>query len=239
MKNNIQHIKHTIINGVLLVLLFIIPDNLLAQKNQVTVSGCVTDATGMTLPSTSVTLKSDNKIGVLTNAKGEFTITIPENSTLVFSFVGMKPQEVTIEKKNTFYKIVLEEDNQDLEEVVVTGYQRLKRHEVVGSTYTVKGDDIRIAGVNRLDMALQGLIPGVSITIPSGMIGTAAQVRVRGTSTIVGNASPIWVVDGMIREEPLPFEGQQLNDILSSGDMSSAMTSISGSSISGVNPDIF
>ena len=48
MKNNIQHIKHTIINGVLLVLLFIIPDNLLAQKNQVTVSGCVTDATGMT-----------------------------------------------------------------------------------------------------------------------------------------------------------------------------------------------
>ncbi len=124
-----------------------------------------------------------------------------------------------------------------MEEVVVTGYQRLKRHEVVGSTYTVKGDDIRIAGVNRLDMALQGLIPGVSITIPSGMIGTAAQVRVRGTSTIVGNASPIWVVDGMIREEPLPFEGQQLNDILSSGDMSSAMTSISGSSISGVNPD--
>lgn len=237
MKNNIQHIKHTIINGVLLVLLFIIPDNLLAQKNQVTVSGCVTDATGMTLPSTSVTLKSDNKIGVLTNAKGEFTITIPENSTLVFSFVGMKPQEVTIEKKKTFYKIVLEEDNQDLEEVVVTGYQRLKRHEVVGSTYTVKGDDIRIAGVNRLDMALQGLIPGVSITIPSGMIGTAAQVRVRGTSTIVGNASPIWVVDGMIREEPLPFEGQQLNDILSSGDMSSAMTSISESSISGVNPD--
>ena len=97
----------------------------------------------------------------------------------------MKPQEVTIEKKKTFYKIVLEEDNQDLEEVVVTGYQRLKRHEVVGSTYTVKGDDIRIAGVNRLDMALQGLIPGVSITIPSGMIGTAAQVRVRGTSTIV------------------------------------------------------
>ena len=53
MKNNIQHIKHTIINGVLLVLLFIIPDNLLAQKNQVTVSGCVTDATGMTLPSTT------------------------------------------------------------------------------------------------------------------------------------------------------------------------------------------
>ena len=81
------------------------------------------------------------------------------------------------------------------------------------------------------------MIPGVSITIPSGLIGSAPQVRVRGTSTVIGNASPVWVIDGIIQEDPLPFAGAQLNDILSSGDLNSAMASISGSSISGLNPD--
>ena len=146
-------------------------------------SGVVKDKTGLTLPSASVTLKGDTKVGVLTDQKGEFKITVPEGSTLIFSFIGMKTQEITVNKKKLTYTITLEEETQDLEEVVVTGYQKLKRHEVVGSTYTVKGDDIRVAGINQLDAALQGLIPGVSITLPSGMIGTAAQVRVRGTST--------------------------------------------------------
>ena len=62
-------------------------------------------------------------------------------------------------------------------------------------------------------------------------------MRVRGTSTVIGNASPVWVIDGIIQEDPLPFAGAQLNDILSSGDLSSSMASISGSSISGLNPD--
>ena len=109
----------------------------------------------------------------------------------------MKTQEVIVNQKQVPYKITLKEDSQAIEEVVVTGYQTLKRHEVVGSTYTVKGDDIRIAGINRVDAALQGMIPGVSITIPSGLIGTAPQVRVRGTSTVIGNASPVWVIDGI------------------------------------------
>ena len=236
MKNNISYIKYTISRFVL-ILLVILPTYLYAQQNPITVSGVVKDKTGLTLPSASVTLKGDTKVGVLTDQKGEFKITVPEGSTLIFSFIGMKTQEITVNKKKLTYTITLEEETQDLEEVVVTGYQKLKRHEVVGSTYTVKGDDIRVAGINQLDAALQGLIPGVSITLPSGMIGTAAQVRVRGTSTIVGNASPVWVVDGMIREDPIPFDGQQLNDILNSGDISSSMASISGSSISGVNPD--
>lgn len=149
----------------------------------------------------------------------------------------MKSQEVVVNAKQVPYKITLKEDTKALEEVVVTGYQTLKKHEVVGSTFTVKGDDIRVAGVTSIDAALQGVVPGVSITIPSGMIGTSPQVRVRGTSTVIGNASPVWVIDGIIQEDPLPFAGAQLNDILSSGDLSSSMASISGSSISGLNPD--
>ena len=151
MKNNISYIKYTISRFVL-ILLVILPTYLYAQQNPITVSGVVKDKTGLTLPSASVTLKGDTKVGVLTDQKGEFKITVPEGSTLIFSFIGMKTQEITVNKKKLTYT-------------------------------TVKCDDIRVAGINQLDAALQGLIPGVSITLPSGMIGTAAQVRVRGTST--------------------------------------------------------
>lgn len=230
------HIK-PYITGILLILLFTSSGILHAQNKTVKVTGTVYDESGITLPSVTITVKGQKGVGVLSDTDGKFTISVTEGSTLIFSFVGMKSQEVVVNSKQIPYRITLKEDSKSLEEVVVTGYQTLKKHEVVGSTYTVKGDDIRIAGINRVDAALQGMIPGVSITIPSGLIGTAPQVRVRGTSTVIGNASPVWVIDGIIQEDPLPFAGAQLNDILSSGDLSSSMASISGSSISGLNPD--
>lgn len=230
------YIKFTI-TWILIFLIHSISSSLYAQNKTLKVTGTVYDESGITLPSVTITVKGQKGVGVLSDNDGKFTISVPEGATLVFSFVGMKSQEVIVNAKQIPYKVILQEDSKSLEEVVVTGYQTLKKHEVVGSTYTVKGDDVRIAGINRIDAALQGMIPGVSITIPSGLIGSAPQVRVRGTSTVIGNASPVWVIDGIIQEDPLPFAGAQLNDILSSGDLNSAMASISGSSISGLNPD--
>lgn len=230
------YIKFTI-TWILIFLIYSISSSLYAQNKTLKVTGTVYDESGITLPSVTITVKGQKGVGVLSDNDGKFTISVPEGATLVFSFVGMKSQEVIVNAKQIPYKVILQEDSKSLEEVVVTGYQTLKKHEVVGSTYTVKGDDVRIAGINRIDAALQGMIPGVSITIPSGLIGSAPQVRVRGTSTVIGNASPVWVIDGIIQEDPLPFAGAQLNDILSSGDLNSAMASISGSSISGLNPD--
>ena len=225
------------VTQILFILLLALSNNVFAQNKEIKVTGTIYDETGITLPSVTVTVKGQKGVGVLSDNDGKFMITVPEGSTLIFSFVGMKSQEVVVNAKQVPYKITLKEDTKALEEVVVTGYQTLKKHEVVGSTFTVKGDDIRVAGVTSIDAALQGVVPGVSITIPSGMIGTSPQVRVRGTSTVIGNASPVWVIDGIIQEDPLPFAGAQLNDILSSGDLSSSMASISGSSISGLNPD--
>ena len=225
------------VTRILFILLFALSNNVFAQNKEIKVTGTIYDETGITLPSVTVTVKGQKGVGVLSDNDGKFTITVSEGSTLIFSFVGMKSQEVVVNAKQVPYKITLKEDTKALEEVVVTGYQTLKKHEVVGSTFTVKGDDIRVAGVTSIDAALQGVVPGVSITIPPGMIGTSPQVRVRGTSTVIGNASPVWVIDGIIQEDPLPFAGAQLNDILSSGDLSSSMASISGSSISGLNPD--
>ncbi len=233
MKTYIQHLT----TGILVILLTLISGVLPAQEQKIKISGTVYEESGQPLPTATVYIKGQLQSGVLTDIDGNFTILAPEGSTLLVSFVGKKVKEIKVSSSKTFYKITLEEESQKLDEVVVTGYQTLKRHEVVGSAYSVKGEDIRIAGINRIDMALQGAVPGVSITVPSGMIGTAPQVRVRGTSTIIGNASPVWVVDGIIREDPLPFAGSQLNDILSSGDLSASMASISGSSISGLNPD--
>ncbi len=118
-----------------------------AQNKEIKVTGTIYDETGITLPSVTVTVKEQKRRGsTFSDNDGKFMITVPEGSTLIFSFVGMKSQEVVVNAKQVPYKITLKEDTKALEEVVVTGYQTLKKHEVVGSTFTVKGDDIRVAG---------------------------------------------------------------------------------------------
>ena len=156
------YIKFTI-TWILIFLIYSISSSLYAQNKTLKVTGTVYDESGITLPSVTITVKGQKGVGVLSDNDGKFTISVPEGATLVFSFVGMKSQEVIVNAKQIPYKVILQEDSKSLEEVVVTGYQTLKKHEVVGSTYTVKGDDVRIAGINRIDAALQGMIPGVSI----------------------------------------------------------------------------
>ena len=160
------YIKFTI-TWILIFLIYSISSSLYAQNKTLKVPGNVYVESVITLPSVTITVKGLIGVGVLSDNDGKFTISVPEGATLVFSFVGMKSQEVIVNAKQIPYKVILQEDSKSLEEVVVTGYQTLKKHEVVGSTYTVKGDDVRIAGINRIDAALQGMIPGVSITIPS------------------------------------------------------------------------
>jgi TonB-dependent SusC/RagA subfamily outer membrane receptor len=91
----------------------------------------------------------------------------------------------------------------------------------------------------RVDIALQGQIPGVNITIPNGTVGSNPKIRVRGTSTLLGNREPIWVVDGIIREDPFPFKDQNIDNILNAADKTSmqAGLSIMSNGIAGLNPD--
>ncbi len=107
--------------------------------------------------------------------------------------------------------VTLQQNIATMSETVVTGYQSLKRTTVAGSVSTIKAEDLYLNGINTLEQALQGKLPGVVISNPSGLTGMRQRTRVRSTSTLLGTQEPVWVVDGIIQEDPLPFKTATLN----------------------------
>lgn len=179
-----------------LVLIFTLFQAVLAQTR--TVSGRVTDQkTGEGLPGATVLLKG-TKTGISSNAEGRFTLTIPESGgTLVISSIGMITQEVAIGNRTTV-DIALPTDNQQLNEVVVTGYgQQQERREITGAVATVNSAQFKDQPIIGIDQALQGRAAGVQVTQASGTPGSGISVRVRGAASIGGSNEPLYVVDGL------------------------------------------
>ena len=164
------------------------------QQNK-TISGKVTDASGAPLPGVTVVVKSTVQ-GTITDVDGSFTLpNVPGDGTLVFSFVGMKTQEVGIAGKTTI-KVVMEDDAIGLDEVVAIGYGMMKKSNLTGSTVNVTSE--KIEAVNAVDAfgALQSQAAGVNITSNSGQPGESYKVTIRGMGTI-GNSEPLYVIDGV------------------------------------------
>jgi len=162
----------------------------------VPVSGRVTDAKGEGLPGVTVLVKGTT-IGTSTGADGSFSLSAPENSTLVFSSIGYKNQEIAVTGATSTIAVRLSDDAQSLNEVVVVGYGTQTRQEVTTAVTSVSAAAIERQPVAGFDQALQGQAPGVQVTAPSGAPGAGINVRVRGNSTLNLNASPLYVVDGV------------------------------------------
>lgn len=163
------------------------------QKKEI--SGTVTDSKGLSLPGVSVVAKGTT-IGTVTDFDGKFTLAIPADvQTLVFSFVGMKTQEITIGSK-TKVNLVLVEESVGLEEVVAIGYGVQKKSVVTAAISKVSSDELAGQVPTRIEDVLKGHIAGVQITSNSGQPGAASMVRVRGVGT-VNNSDPLYIVDGM------------------------------------------
>lgn len=126
-------------------------------------------------------------------------------------------------------KVVLESDTEVLDEVVVTGMQRMDKRLFTGASTKISAEDSKLDGVPEISRALEGRAAGVSVQNVSGTFGTAPKIRVRGATSIYGSSKPLWVVDGVIMEDVTEVGA----DDLSSGD---AVTLIS-SAISGLNAD--
>ena len=182
-------------------------------RKQKLIQGRVKDEAGEVLPGVTVLVKGST-VGVVTDRNGQYKIALPDqkNIFLLFSFVGMKTKEVRYVGQDTI-NVVLVEDIEALDEVVVTGYQVLRKHSMAGATSSVKAEDLFLNGTQTLEQALQGKLPGMMVMNQSGLTGTRQKVRVRGTSTLLGNADPVWVVDGIIQEDPLPFNATELTNI--------------------------
>ena len=164
-------------------------------EQQKTVSGKVTDSSGGSLPGVSVVVKGSTT-GTITDADGKYSLSkVPENTTLQFSFVGMKSQEIAVGNK-TIINVTLAEETIGIDEVVAIGYGTMKKSDLTGSIASVKSENITDLPSNNITQALQGRIAGVQIQQNSGAPGANMQVRIRGTNSIQGSNEPLWIIDG-------------------------------------------
>lgn len=178
------------------LLFFLIATTAYAQK---TVTGTVTESSGLPLPGVSVTEKG-TKNGTATNSTGKFTISVKEGSVLVFTSIGLSPKEVTVGASSVI-NVTLSDNAEGLEEVVVTALGVKRDRKALGyATSTVKGDDLVKAGVPQNPfVALYGKAAGVGINIGSGGPTGGVNVNIRGAATLTAGSTnrPLFVVDGV------------------------------------------
>ena len=165
------------------------------------------------------------KTGVITDVDGKFTVDIPAGKKITVSFIGMESQ--TLVAKDGM-RIVLR-NSASLEEVVVTGMQKVDKRLFTGASTKINAKDAKIDGMADISRSLEGRAAGVSVQNVSGTFGTAPKIRVRGATSIYGNSKPLWVVDGVIMEDVTDVSA----DDLSSGDANTLISS----AIAGLNSD--
>ncbi len=193
-------------------------------------TGRVVDEKGLPLPGVSVTVNGTT-IGTATDMDGNYQLTIQQAGgvPLIFSFVGMETQEVKTGGKETV-DVVMKESTEMLDEVVVyTGYQKIDKRHLTSAVTSLKMDDIKTPGITSVDQLLQGRVPGMIYMQNSGQTGASPKLRIRGTSTVLGNQEPLWVVDGIIQTDPVNVDPSRLNDL--------DFVNLLGNAISGLNPD--
>lgn len=166
--------------------------------------------------------------GAATDINGKFSFTIPEgtSTTIEVTYLGTQTVRVTGRQGMT---IRLKDNVEEVEEVVVTGMQRMDKRLFTGAAVKVSAEDAKLDGVPDISRSLEGRAAGVSVQNVSGTFGSAPKIRVRGATSIYGSSKPLWVVDGVIMEDVVDVSA----DDLSSGDANTLISS----AIAGLNSD--
>lgn len=166
--------------------------------------------------------------GTVTDVDGRFELNdIPSTAKfLIASYLGVKDARMPIAAT---VKFLMEPDSELLEEVVVTGMQKMDRRLFTGSSAKIDASEAKLDGMSDVSRSLEGKVAGVSVQNVSGTFGTAPKIRVRGATSIYGSSKPLWVVDGVIMEDVVDVSADQL----SSGDANTLISS----AIAGLNSD--
>ena len=166
------------------------------------VSGVVTDSAGEPIPGANVVQKGTTN-GTVTDLDGKYTLDVPNNATLVVSFIGYTTQEVKVGSQSVL-NVSLAEEAIGLNEVVAIGYGYVKKKDLTGAVSTVSADDMVMGGtVSNAAQALQGKTAGVQVSQSSKAPGGTISVRVRGSNSISSTNEPLYVVDGFPSSEGL------------------------------------
>jgi len=179
-------------------------------QSKINVTGKVTSkGDGQALPGVSI-IEKGTQNGTTTNGSGDYQLAVANGATLVFSFVGLTSKEVAVGNAGVV-NVVMEDDLQNLNEVVVTGYKAERRADLTGAVAVVKLDEVRSMPAANVMQNLQGRVPGVYIQT-DGSPGAAATVQIRGQGTLnASNTGPLYVIDGVPTTEGLQTVNQ--NDI--------------------------
>ena len=196
-------------------------------RSKGSVRGIISDETGEPLPGVAVRDRAHNRATV-TDIDGNFTIPCDEDHiTLHVTYIGKKA--LTVRARNgQMLELAMEDDAKVMKDVVVTGYQQLDRRNLTSSVVSVDMDEIEIPGIASVDKMLEGKIPDLVLSTNSGEINATPRIRVRGTSTLIGNREPLWVVDGIIVTDPVDLSPDVLND--------PDYVNRIGNAIAGINP---
>ncbi len=184
--------KSLLKNCNILLLLCMVQFGFAQQK---TVTGSVSDAKGSPLYGVNISVIG-TKIQAQTDFDGKFSVSASEGSKLLFKFLGSKTVSVVVTTAAS-YKVILEDENQVLDEVVVVGYGTQKRKEVTSSVSKIKGGDILNLVTPSFESQLAGRASGVQVTTQNGILGAPPKVRIRGTASISSGTDPLYIVDGM------------------------------------------
>ena len=181
------------------------------------IKGKVTNTAGDPIPGATVSIKGTTS-GTITDANGNFVLSkVSDGSTLIFTFVGMKSQEVKSDGKSTI-NIQLEEETIGIEEVVAVGYGTQKKRDIIGSVSSLSVDDIKKIAPVSVESTIQGLAAGVQVNSGSGVPGAPQQIKIRGVGSISSGTDPLWIVDGIpIVSGPIDnsYNGETSQSILS------------------------
>ena len=181
------------------------------------IKGKVTNTSGDPIPGATVSIKGTTS-GTITDANGNFILPkVSDGSTLIFTFVGMKSQEVKFDGKSTI-NIQLEEETIGIEEVVAVGYGTQKKRDIIGSVSSLSVDDIKKIAPVSVESTIQGLAAGVQVNSGSGIPGAPQQIKIRGVGSISSGTDPLWIVDGIpIISGPIDnsYNGETSQSILS------------------------
>ena len=176
---------------------------------QVRVTGSVADETGNPVIGASIQIKGTGQ-GTVTDVDGNFFLVAPENATLVFSYVGMKTQELPISAN---MHVILQSDTEELEEVVVTAMGIQKERKALGySVQDLKSEELLKNKSANVINSLAGKIAGVNVTQSSGAAGAGAQIILRGGTSLERDNQPLFVVDGVIYDNSTVIGGNSAFD---------------------------
>ena len=202
----------------------------LTKQTQNRITGSVYEMVdGQRLPLMGVTVQVLGKsMSTQTDNAGNFALNLSSGDVIQFSMVGYVRKEVTLGEEKHL-EVALVQDQLNIEDVVITGYQQVDKRTFTGSVGQVNPEDLATAGFSDVGKALQGMVAGVAVENTSGTFGTKSKIRIRGNSSISGNQEPLWVIDGVVLDDPVNINPNQLY----SGDAATMLSS----AISGVNPD--